>query len=148
MKGAKQLYRGNLPDRSECGIRVKRVDVHCGIMEIMVQLNCPDRYSSLEVCKKITKLRPSIVNHNCYNDGAEKFGQCMLGTSLVHLYEHLIIDIMLYQSPGEEFSGISRWLDEWHGTGLIRINFYHDTQTLLAISKAAKVFNSVMCIQK
>ena len=148
MKDARQYHGSNPTEHDACAIHVKRVDVHNGIMEIMVQLNCPERYASPEICNKITKVRPSIASHNCYNDGAEKFGQCILGTSLVHLYEHLIIDFMLYQSLGDTFSGISRWLDEKQGTGLIRINFYHDTQTLLAISKAAKVFNSVMCIQK
>lgn len=55
---------------------------------------------------------------------------------------------MLDESVGESFSGVSRWIDESQGTGLIRINFYHDTQALVSISKATKVFNSVVCTNK
>ena len=114
----------------------------------MVKLDCAHRYATAKFCNKIIQMRPFIVNHNCYNDGSERFGQCMKGTSLIHLFEHIIIDFMLDESVGESFSGVSRWIDESQGTGLIRINFYHDTQALVSISKATKVFNSVVCTNK
>ncbi|MCL2807249.1 MAG: hypothetical protein FWD27_03670 [Coriobacteriia bacterium] len=72
-----------------------------------------------EVATLLLQHYPSLAQHACKNS---LFGERLVGALLPHALEHLVIDLLVAQFPGETFAGNTRWLDKSEQAMRVRIS--------------------------
>ncbi|WP_165248950.1 cyanophycin synthetase family protein [Adlercreutzia sp. ZJ141] len=143
-------------------LRVIRVAVHPGRMICDVQVRKGvSRYASAEIMGAVLEKRPALRHHACINDVGPRFADVMMGTSIPHVLEHVIIDIQVqdalqsaFQSvshPSAQarkhaplFVGTTEWISEDAGTARVEFSFIDDIQAMKALRQALDLLNEIL----
>lgn len=164
--------RVRLEDRSNDALpplRVVRVAVHPGRMtcDVQVREGVP-RYADASIMGAVLAQRPAVRHHACVNDVGPRFADVMVGTSIPHVLEHVIIDIQVHEacaangpscgadadalvahpSPREQspslFVGTTEWVNEAAGTARVEFSFVDDMQAMKALAQALDLLNGIL----
>lgn len=86
-------------EHSTTYITVERIVVGNGRMVCYVKLSleCP-LSSSLTFMRELLKTHPHLPHHVCKNKQGNTFEAVMNSTSLIHVFEHVVIDCMVQES--------------------------------------------------
>ncbi|MCD8316121.1 MAG: hypothetical protein LUB61_01760 [Eggerthellaceae bacterium] len=90
---------------------------------------------------------PDLPSHVCVNGKGPTFGAVMYDTSVLHLYEHLIISEHAKDVRVPEklpLIGTSQWTDSRLGTGKIELSFHDDIVILGAAKRALEFMNRLL----
>lgn len=91
----------------------------------------------IEATARVYYLAPAIAQHACFGDAGEKFQDCMGDTELVHLLEHLTVEIMNETGLAGEIScGRTRAVADDPRTFEIELSCPDDALTIGALSSA------------
>lgn len=115
---------------------------------IVVDLLCDPASPSTtpDLAARARALRPNLARHACINEKGQTFGAVMDRTPIPHLFEHLVIDVLV-ETSGEEsdvFVGTSEWVDRAAGTARVEVSFVDDLEALAAIKQALCLFKRIM----
>jgi hypothetical protein len=66
-------------------------------LEVLLAV-APERRINNEEAVRFISVRPKLADHACRQKGLGRFGEKIVGASLAHLLEHLIIDLMVERS--------------------------------------------------
>ena len=106
---------------------------------VLVNLGMPLMTSEdIEATARVYYLAPAIAQHACFGDAGEKFQDCMGDTELVHLLEHLTVEIMNETGlAGDISSGRTRSVAEDPRLFEIELSCPDDALTIGALSSAS-----------
>ena len=129
-------------------IAAERVSVKRDRISILVRVaeGCP-RYVSSALAHEASRAFPGLIDHVCVNDVGPRFGDVLVGTSVPHLLEHLVIheQVMNEAMPADiALVGTTEWLDEKKGLARIEVNYTDDLIALSAIKMALAFLNERM----
>lgn len=105
------------------------------------------RYVSGALAQEASRAFPGLANHACINDIGPRFGDVLVGTSVPHLLEHLVIheQVMNDATPADTaLVGTTEWLDEEKGLARIEVNYTDDLVALSALKIALAFLNERM----
>lgn len=111
---------------------------------LVVRVCSDKRFTDRLIVERALRVYPDLAHHACVNAKGPTFASDILGTSLPHLLEHLIIDIQLADertAPDARFVGNTTWIDEVGETAQINVTFADDLVVLRAIGQAVTFVN-------
>lgn len=119
------------------------------VFEIDVRPDFPHR-TTPDIAHRISAIRPGLSFHACVNRVGQTFGDVIDDTSIIHLIEHVVIDLLVEQlaeseqGPQQPITGTSEWIDACKGTARIAISCTDDLQVLSAFNVAVELVGSVL----
>lgn len=126
----------------------ERISVKKDRISILVRMSEGfPRYVSSALAQAASQAFPGLVDHACVNDVGPRFGDVLVGTSVPHLLEHLIIhgQVMDAATPADiALVGTTEWLDEKKGLARIEVNYTDDLVALSALKMALAFLNERM----
>lgn len=119
---------GVLPDRVRCDVLVDDELV---------------RYTNDAMAQRAIFRFPNLVRHACVNSKGTTFGAVIARTSLPHLLEHVVIDMLAQKSTDDEtvFVGTTEWTDERSGCARVEVSMTDDLAVLRAFRDAVSFIN-------
>jgi hypothetical protein len=104
------------------------------------------RMTDANIAQKVRAWRPHIDDHACVNPCGSSFGAVIEKTSIPHLLEHMVIDLMIERSsdPNALFTGVTTWADRDRGIARIEVSFTDDLDVLRAFCDATSFLNVAM----
>lgn len=86
---------------------------------------------------------PNLPCHACVNSCGDTFGAVIGRTSVPHLLEHLVVDMLTEQSADEHavFVGTSEWTDREAGKARVQVSLTDDLAVLRAFRDAVSFMN-------
>ena len=118
-------------------------------IECLVQASadCPRRTNAALMAVLLAQ-RPQLAHHACVNGVGPTFAAVMNDTPLVHVVEHLAIDLQVQSAADAQalYVGDSQWLDAAAGVGCIRVSFTDDLQALAALTSALALLNEALAL--
>ena len=147
-----------MPARSEsaCSIHAEKHDskpfritaLQVRADRICANVSCAPglRMTTPELARRICEMRPLLPQHACVNGKGKTFAAVIEHTPIIHLFEHVVVDILTESSCAEDktFVGTSEWLDQAAGLGHVEVSFYDDLETLAAFKDAEELLNSLL----
>lgn len=92
----------------------------------------------IEATARVYYLAPAIAQHACFGDTGEKFQDCMGDTELVHLLEHLTVELMNETGLAGDIScGRTRSVPEDPRVFEVELSCPDDALTIGALSSAS-----------
>ena len=128
-------------------IRVEHIRVEGDrvVFEVCV---CDERLhrTTSAIAERACRLRPNLPRHACVNSVGSTFGSVMDNTSLPHLLEHVIIDMLVESSDdmAATYVGTSRWTCERQGKARIQVSMDDDLAVLRAFKCALAFVNDIV----
>lgn len=125
-------------------MRVERVVVYADKVRFRLRLAPEEPRRTSEVPglgPRVLGMLPGLAGHRC-TGGEGVFAEELADTEVAHLFEHVVLELMLLAGQGVRFEGTTAW-DAGHlGRGVYHVSVaYTDDVVCLAAGKvAAKVF--------
>jgi len=103
-------------------------------------------WTSPDLLGRLLVDHPHLAQHSCVNATGDVFGSVMNETSLPHLFEHVVVDILAAGSdnPEQVFTGTTRWVDEQAGIAHVELSFADDIEAFRAINRARDEINAAL----
>lgn len=163
-----------LPEHPASHITVRRIVVGNGRMVCTVQLSCECPLNSCkDLMRELLALHPHLPHHVCKNKQGCTFAAVMNNTSIIHVFEHVIIDCMVQESQAKRatsntsnthvtqappranaistlpdeatlFVGNSQWVSKERKTATVEVSFTDDVMALRAIKTAVAHLNAAL----
>ena len=134
-------------------IRVQRIVVRKGriVCYVVLSPHAP-RTTTPEMAKRLTKLAPTLPEHDCINDCGPTFGDVMAHTSIPHVLEHLVIDLQTKHAAQSQdsrmcsriFRGTTEWVNVSEGRAKIELDYADDLVVLKALTDSVDILNDVL----
>ncbi|MGN0302309.1 MAG: hypothetical protein ACI4BI_05485 [Anaerotardibacter sp.] len=129
-------------------VKVAHIRVLQGKMELTLSLDkTAPRSTSQSLINRVLKDFPYLADHTCKNEAGPTFGCVMNGTSLPHLFEHMVIDLQAqellkrgYDQPDVILVGITQWTAR-ENEARVSFSFVNDVIALEAVKKAQELLN-------
>lgn len=127
---------------------VERIAVKRDRISLLVRLAAhAPRHVSPQLAREAASAFPGIEHHTCVNDYGPEFGDVLVGTSVPHLLEHLIIhgQINHESTPSRAtLLGTTEWINQKEGLARIEVNYVDDLVALSALREALAFLNERM----
>lgn len=95
---------------------------------------------------RIADLMPQILDHACYGDGGEAFGEVLGDTELAHLLEHVTVELLARtKHAGAVSAGQTREIDAAERSYELRLACPDDVLVAGALSSAAWIVDWAYC---
>ena len=129
-------------------VAVERVAVKRDRISVLVRLlpGAP-RYVTPQLAREAAAAFPGLADHACVNGVGPRFGDVLVGTSVPHLLEHLVLhaQALCAETPSlAALLGTTEWLDEAEGLARIEVNYADDLAALRALKEALAFLNERM----
>lgn len=95
---------------------------------------------------RIADLMPQILDHACYGDGGETFGEVLDDTELAHLLEHVTVELLVRtKRAGAVSAGQTRAIDAAERSYELRLACPDDVLVAGALSSAVWIVDWAYC---
>jgi hypothetical protein len=126
---------------------VRSIEVKRDRMVCLVQVCDRWHYTTSKLAALACKEYPHMPFHTCVNSHGSTFGDVIKHTSIPHLLEHLVIDLLVQRNVDRSnrsfvFAGTTEWIDEGHGTAQVQIKIQDDIKALQALKDAVAIINN------
>ncbi|MBQ9021402.1 MAG: hypothetical protein IJ113_05260 [Eggerthellaceae bacterium] len=120
-------------------VRADRVRAH-------VSCSPSVRMTTPELAHKVCELRPLLPKHACVNGKGSTFAAVIQHTPIIHLLEHVVVDILTEQSSATDkiFVGTSEWVDYDAGRGRVEVSYCDDLEAIAAFKSAEELINTLL----
>ena len=136
------------PAKAGKALRIEKLQVFPD--RVRAQVSCGRRWLSTtpELAKRALLVRPNLARHACVNGQGPTFGAVAGRTPLPHLFEHLVVDILVERSADEHatFAGTSEWLDRARGKARVEVSFTDDLEAIAAFKEAEELLNNMTAL--
>lgn len=121
-------------------LRVERIEVLPGRVEARVVCD-PARMRTTDtpgLAPRALAALPGLERHLCDNGADQLIAEEFADTELVHLLEHVVLELLILGAPARGMRGGTRWDFAGDGRGVFRLSLEHpDDLATLAALKAA-----------
>lgn len=129
-------------------LSVEKITVYPNRLVIVVQCAPNWHYTNPHLARQIAEKFPLIGQHACVNEQGPCFSAVMQHTPLPHLFEHVVVDILVQQATCEQnvFMGTSEWTDRPAGKACVHISFENDLAAIAAVKQAQECINELCTV--
>ncbi len=144
-------------------LRLVRLVRHHDRLEAILQLSVHQAYTHPRLSEQIRKDFPRLVCHTCVNEAGDTLAAVLEHTSLAHVLEHLVIELMAQswracqEAQQEEgasnshthaaapvYVGSSEWLDAEQGIARVQIGYINEKEALQCLLQALSYLNTLV----
>ncbi len=129
--------------RSGKPLVIERITVKADRVEALVRVSPDGAWSTAQRAQRILQAFPSLADHTCVNAEGPAFASVIDHTSIPHVLEHLVIQLMCERSddPAASFVGTTQWVAQSNGSACVKVSFTDDVMALRAFRDAAEFLN-------
>lgn len=111
------------------------------ICDIAVRADC--RSTDGEIARRACRQHPNLPRHACVNSKGDTFGAVIARTSMPHLLEHVVVDMLTERTTDERavFVGTSEWTNKRAGKARVQVSLADDLAVLRAFRDAVSFIN-------